>query len=582
MNFLSNKQIGLLALLLVLWTGLIYANTFDVPFYFDDAANIEENSYIHLQRITLGAVASAGVKSFLSTRPVANISFALNHYFHQDSVAGYHALNILIHSLAGVFVFLFFKATLWTAPGRHKISRPEIIAFLAAFLWLVHPIQTQTITYVVQRMNSLAALFYIASMYCYVRGRISGEKKLIWSWFAGSLFSGFLALGSKEIAATLPFFIFLYEWYFFQDLRWDWLKKRLPALIGLLLFTVAVIFVYFGKNPFDTLLATYVHRKFSLTERVFTEFRVILFYLGLLILPLPSRLSLEHDFALSHSLFSPITTVVSFGALVMFLGLAIYLAKRERLLSFCILWFLGNLVIESSVIGLEILFEHRLYLPSMFFFLLIVLLVSRIVKKEILLWSGFAVVICLLSYWTIERNNLWRNPIAFWQESIRKARTNPRPYTNLGLAFYEKGMVVEAISYNQQALKIDPFFIAAHNNLGVAYQKIGRLDEAMNHFLIMLKANPTIPKVHNNLGNIYARKGNFVKATTHLQEALRLDPSFFRAHNNLGNVLQVQGKYNRAISHYQQALRIRPNYEDARYNMGVAIKRASQAGGRVK
>ena len=167
-----------------------------------------------------------------------------------------------------------------------------------------------------------------------------------------------LAVGSKENAVTLPFFILLYEWYFFQNLANDWLKRRLSVIIGVLVFSALLSFLFLGPNPLETIMAGCEDRTFTLTERFLTQFRVVIHYISLLVYPHPSRLNLEHDFALSYSLFYPITTLFSIGAIIALLGLAIYLAKKKRLISFCILWFLGNLIIESSIIGLEIIFEQ--------------------------------------------------------------------------------------------------------------------------------------------------------------------------------------------------------------------------------
>jgi hypothetical protein len=141
-----------------------------------------------------------------------------------------------------------------------------------------------------------------------------------------------------------------------------------------------VALMYLGTHPVEKILSGYKARDFTPAQRVLTQFRVVIFYITLLIFPHPSRLNLDHDFPISNSLIDPVTTILSIGVIVGLMGLAIYKGKKERLLSFCILWFLANLVIESSVIGLEIIFEHRMYLPFMLLSLMAVTLAYRYIK----------------------------------------------------------------------------------------------------------------------------------------------------------------------------------------------------------
>ncbi|MBU0728417.1 MAG: tetratricopeptide repeat protein [Proteobacteria bacterium] len=576
MNSLPCIIRALLLLSMILWGGIIYSNTLDVPFYFDDTSNIEENRAIHLRDFSLSSLLGAGEKSILPKRVVANISFAVNQYFHGNAVPGYHLVNIAIHLITTLFLFFFVRSTLvlnaqW---DRSESTNPDTIAFAVAFLWMVHPLQVQSVTYIVQRMNSLSAMFFIVAMYGYAQGRISETGRVSRLWFLGAFISGLFALGSKEIAATLPFCILLYEWFFFQDLSLAWLKKKAPWLLGVLLFLGAVAFFYLGKDPFRTILATYQVRDFTLTERVFTEFRVIVHYISLLFFPHPSRLSLEYDFLVSQSLFEPLSTLFSFGLILVLLLFAAINARKHRLVAFSIFWFLGNLVIESSFIGLEIIFEHRTYLPSMMFFVPAMVFCCREMRKDWLLISGLAVAIVFLSFWTYERNSLWLNPVVFWYDCTIKAPQNPRPYNNLGLALAEAGNSDAAIKNYQKALVLKPSFVEAHNNLGIALKNMGIFDEAVLHFRQALIFNHNNAKAHNNLGSLLARQGNYTEALYHLREALRFDPQYAEASNNLGNLMQLLGRYDEAVQYYRQALRINPDYPSAQYNMGIAIKRS--------
>ena len=404
----GKKHVRLLFLPLALLVFSIYTNTLRAPYFFDDEINITRNPHIRLTQITPDGLIKAGFESHIPNRPVANISFGLNYYFGGYDVFGYHLVNIVIHMITGLLLYLLVKTTLLLSWGTDRDASilkppaagsepahwwrsldPSLVSFWAASLWLVHPVQTQSVTYIVQRMNSMATMFCVLSLLLYARGRISQKLRFNHSrgplthpyvLFAGSLVGGLLAFGSKETAATLRFLLFSMNCIFFQDLSWSWLKRNSIYFVIILILFFFVVAIYMGSHPWDSILAGYARRDFTLNQRILTEFRVVIFYLSLLIWPHPSRLNLEHDFALSYSLFDPVTTVMSLGVIVGLLALGIYLAPKQRILSFCLLWFLGNLVIESSVIGLELVFEHRLYMPSMFLSLAAVILFCRYVK----------------------------------------------------------------------------------------------------------------------------------------------------------------------------------------------------------
>ena len=563
----------LMLLLAAVLVFFIYSNILEGPFTFDDTPNIENNPNIRLTEFTLGGITRAGLESIASNRPVANISFALNYYFHQYNVMGYHLVNILIHITAGILIYLFTKTTLNTPVLRSMYATDRWIPLFTALLWLVHPIQTQSVSYIVQRMNSMAAMFYILSLLLYAKARLAGGKKKRWVLFAGCAFTAMLALGSKETAATLPFFIFLYEWYFFQDLSRAWLKRHFLGFATILILLALLAFMYLGAHPLESILYGYQGRDFTWTQRMLTEFRVVIFYISLLIFPHPSRLNLDHDFPLSHSLFEPTTTLLSMVAIAGLIGLAFYVAKKQRLLSFCILWFLGNLVIESSVIGLEIIFEHRTYLPSMLVILMAVTLAYRYAKPK---WLGIAVLCVLVTVccvWTYERNSVWSDEVALWKDCVEKSPNKARPHNNLGLVLAEQGDLEEAMGYYSKALNIKPDDVEVLNNLGLALAGQGRLEEAISHYSKALKIKPDFVGPIYNLGLALAEQGSLEEAISHFSRAVKIKPDFAEAYNNLGVALDEQGKFEEAISYYSKALKINPDNIEVLNNLGTVLAR---------
>ncbi len=385
-----------------------------------------------------------------------------------------------------------------------------------------------------------------------------------------------MAIGSKEISATLPGFMLLYEWYFFQGLSRQWAKRRMLILAGIGVVTVVIALVYIGSEPFARILIGYNSREFTLEQRVLTQFRVVLFYISLLVWPHPSRLSLDHDFGLSYSLIDPMTTMVSMSIILALLLLAILIAKREPLISFCIFWFFGNLIIESSIIGLELIFEHRIYLPSMMAILLPVILIFKYAKSA---WQA-VVVLCvtgaILSLWTYQRNLIWSNEISLYRDCVAKAPGKARPYNNFGAALMKSGHPEQALEQFQTALKIKPEYADAHYNLGYALSKLGNLEEGIYHLGQSLRIEPANPKALNNLGVALALQGRHKEAVNKFQAALKLKPKDADVHNNLGLALKNSGNPEDAVHHYIRALELDPRHADAHNNLGLALKDKGQ------
>ncbi len=591
----------LLLTLLAAVVILTYSGTLTSPFIFDDLSNIRENPHIRIPYPSAENLAWAAFQSPLGNRPVANISFALNYFFHGYNLVGFHVVNILIHIASGILLYGFVKATIHTPGLQKRYGRLGWIPFFTAFIWLMHPLQTQSVTYLVQRMNSLAAMFYILSMLLYVEFRRYRDCRLKWPLLGGCILAGILAFGTKEITITLPVFILLYEWFFFQKLSWQWIRHRLWLLTGLMLLIVVLALWYFEYEPLARILNSYRNRDFTMLQRVLTQYRVVLFYISLLIWPNPSRLSLDHDFALSSSLTNPVTTLLSLAIIIVLLVVAVLIAKREPLISFGILWFFGNLVSESSIIGLELVFEHRNYLPSMLVIFCFSALVFRISRQA---WHG-AIALCLVgtlfTVWTFERNQVWSDEITLYRDCVNKAPAKARPYNNLGAALMRTGQLAEAIQQFNSALAIQPDFVDARynlgsalvrqgnleagvdqfgevlrldpkhlkalNNMGVTQALLGRHAKAMQYFKDALKLNPKDPDLLNNLGYSLKQSGDPETAAHHLTRALALNPRHAGAHNNLGLILLDSGQPDAAARHFARALEINPFFDEARRNL---------------
>lgn len=526
----------------------VYVNSFPVPFVFDDFPNIRDNPSIRLTAIDIEGLHAAAFESPTSRRPVANVSFALNYFAGGYDVKGYHLVNILIHVANGVlvyFVALMLLGRIHTPADRRPKPDPSVClaALFAAAIFIAHPVQIQAVTYIVQRMTSMATMFYLMSLQFYLLGRRREDRSGRIAYWLAALTSWLLALGSKEIAATLPLVIVITEYLFFRLPHKTWPGIQPGVLLLALAATAGVVFFYLGAEPAATIAEQYVGRDITPGERLLTELRVVVFYMSLLAFPYPGRLSLDHTFTISHSLTDPITTLVAAVILVALIFTAMRLARRHPTLSFCILWFLVTLSIESSFIGLELAFEHRLYLPMFAFALAIAYLLSLTpVRHRVVITALAGIFVIVLVAVSIARNITWQNPATLWADAASK---NPTSYR-------------------------------ARNNLGRVLIGQGKREQAARQFIEAIRINPEYPEPHNNLGTLHAQSGRFRLAHAHFATAIELNPQYAQAYNNLGVALLSQGFAREAAIQLGQAVHLAPRYAKAHANLSTALARLDQ------
>lgn len=574
-------------LLLILLLGVLaYSNSFGVPFILDDFESITRNETIR----DLGNFLPGGSGyDFHPRRWVGYFSFALNHHFGGLNVFGYHLVNLFIHLATALLVYALTRLSFRTPvlAASHLAPRAGSLALLAALLFVVHPVQTQAVTYVVQRLTSLCTLFYLLALVLYLAARLHSEKALadkdgqsVRAWDDRQSFfllgtacvAAVLAMFTKEIAFTLPLAAALYEWAFF---RGPW-RRRLIFLAPLLP-TLAIIplFVALGQElgSDGTFQQTLVD--IPRWHYLFTQFPVILTYLRLLILPIQQNL--DYDFPIYTGFFAP-QVILSF--LVLAAGIAVALrlfaATRRgsvdsavRLAAFGMVWFFLTLSVESSLVPLaDVIFEHRLYLPSvgafMAFavglFLLREKLSSKLTGRLPLLAGAVVIVVLTAASW--QRNRDWRSEVHIWQDTVRKSPNKSRPWYNLGTHLTDAGRPTEAIPALAQAVTLDPQHAEAWHNLGRSYLLNNQaakavvplrtavslkpeMDNAVVNLAVALiqtrnpraaipllegirKRFPEWPEVRLNLGIAYLGLGQIVSAKSELAALQRIAPSSAR------------------------------------------------------
>ena len=299
--------------------------------------------------------------------------------------------------------------------------------------------------------------------------------------------------------------------------------------------------VYLGGNPLASLLADYGGRDFTIGERVLTQFRVLVHYLSLLIYPHPSRLSLVHEFSVSTSLLDPGTTLLSLLALGALLGFAIRIARRQRIVSFGIVWFFVTPLIESSIIGLELAFEHRLYLPMLGFALLSAAVLLRVFPGNRSFLTAGIIVILALEAGTYWRNRVWASEILLWSDVVNKSPQSARGNHNLGTALAKRGRLDEAIERYRTTLTLDSRFKGAHYNLGKVLEIQGELQASQYHYEQAIGLDPNYAQARNNLAFLFVRQGRLEEAGRQFARMVERDPGDERARLNLRNIEMVIG-----------------------------------------
>ena len=475
----SALRSSIAALLLAIVLLIAYAGTFHASWHYDDYANIVNNPNIrmtHLSWSSLKEALSAGLYHQLIGRPLAYLSFALNYRLGELDPFGYHVVNWLIHWLAALFVFLFVRK-LVSSPvlqGCYE-KQADTIALIASLLWAVHPIQVTAVTYVVQRMTAMAGLFYIMAMYFYLKARRANGYVRPSLHFGLCALCAICAMLSKENAILLLYALWLLDLMLIQGVNRTSLRRNFVLAGGLTLIVFAVAFLY--TNPIN-MFKPYPQRPFTWVERLLTEPRVLFRYLGLLIMPMISHMAIVHDITISHALTQPwSTTWAMAGLLAIVSGLGL-VARKYPLFAFCGLFFFLNHAVEASFLNLELMYEHRNYIPSM---LLFVPVGIAVVKS--LAWFSHRrlfqsmIIGCLLVVaasqiqTTIRYNRPFRSEVATWSHVILTYPALSLGYMNLGKVYWDAGLFERARQQFETALKKDRY-----NNLyqkGMVYYDLG-------------------------------------------------------------------------------------------------------------
>ena len=572
-------------------TFLIYSNTFNASWHFDDYPNIINNSNLHIKNLQLKSIyktffARPGTASDSLYRPVSCLTFALNWYFGKDNVVGFHIINITIHILTAFFLYLTILKLFKSPNLKNKFKGNEhFIALLTAVLWAVNPIQTQAVTYIVQRMTSLAAMFYILGIYFYINTRVTYSLKRRILFIIGCILSFILAIGSKENAAMLPLALLLLEIIFFQDIgikRTRRLFFGIAAVTGVLIFTMGLLLFIKGDPLF--FLKGYSYRPHSLAERLMTEPRIVIYYLSQIFYPTPYRLSIQHDILISTGLLKPLTTLPAILAVILIVGTGLFLVKKRPIIAFAILFFFLNHVIESTIIPLEIMYEHRNYLPTIFLFFPVSAALVKVAnyyreKKhfiyllEISLISFLIICLCGITYL---RNMDWATEKSLWEDALVKAPKNAKSLQNMA-AYYDsigqmdKALELYGLSLSSYQERPNQSKSLSFNNMGNIYLSKGEYEKAIRYYYKALHIYPDQQRARFNMVLALIKMGNWETAIKHIDLILPTYYNHYHCLNLKGYVLLKQKKPKAAMQYFTSALQIVPDDRNVNLNAGIAL-----------
>jgi tetratricopeptide (TPR) repeat protein len=534
-----------------------YSRTFHVPLVYDDIPSIADNLTLR----HLGDAVWPSAQSTVSGRPVLNLSLAVNYAISGTDVWSYHALNLAIHVMAALALFGIARRTL----SRTNPRGAGPIAFSITLLWSLHPLLTESVTYVIQRAESLMGLFYLLTLYFFIRGaQAEGRGKVL--WYAASVFSCLLGMGTKEVMVSAPLIVFLYDRTFLSgSFTGAWrLRRAVHASLAATWLVVPFLVISAHGRGGTVGFGAGV----SWLSYAITQLPAIAHYLRLSFWPHP----LVFDYGIA--LAAPSLRLVPPALLVA--GLAVgtaWAVVRKSAIGFLGVCFFAILSPSSSFIPVvtETMAEHRMYLPLIPVVALFVLGAYR--------WLGRgALPLCLalgagLCWATWVRNGVYLTDEGLWSDTVASRPGNERAQNNMGnLLAKHPGKLNEAIAHYREALRLEPGYADAHYNLGVTLGKIpGRTDEAMAEYEAALRLDPDTYKAHNNLGLALFSLGRTPEAITHYRDALRLRPNYTEAHYNLGNALSAQSLTPEAIGQYEEALRLNPDHIEAHYNLGNAL-----------
>ncbi len=553
----SSKQLRICAALLVVVGVLIYLNSFGGQIVFDDVV-ITEDSSIRQLWPPWGAMSSPKQVS----RPLVGLSLAINYGISGAGLWSYHLFNLAIHVLAALALFGVVRRTLLTDRLKARFGKASTgLALAVALIWMVHPLHTESVTYLIQRSEAMCGLFYLATLYCVIRGR-SGQHGAL--WYSAAVLSCAAGMASKPVMVTAPIMVLIYDLVFFRDSLKETLKRRATLYAGLAFTWIIIAATVHAASPYQESAGFNLERMTPLSYFV-SQFGVIVHYLLLSVWP--------YDLCIDYGwpLAADASGIVPFAMVVGALGLLTLIAlKRSPEAGFLGVWFFLILAPTSSIMPiLDLAVEHRIYLSLVAVVTLVVLGCYRLARSlplgdsSITRWlavGAVAIVVAWFGSLTVERNGYYQSRTALWLDVVRKRPDNWRGHNNLGFCLIEQGDREGARDQFAEALRLQPNAIDALDNMGMWVLKSDNAAEALPYFQRLREVDPERKRLHFHLGQALASQGLLDEAVHEYNEELRLNPESAEARMQRGWALERQKKFNEAAAAYEDTLAVMPEW----------------------
>ncbi|MEI6233483.1 MAG: tetratricopeptide repeat protein [Planctomycetota bacterium] len=563
--------------LLVVLGLTAYSNCFRGEFIFDDNGSIVGNP--HIKHVwPLSEALSAPPRTTTAGRPIICLSNALNYALCGMEFWGWRAGNLAVHMATGLLLFGIIRRTL-----NSSENRASVFAFVASSLWLLHPLNTQVVNYIIQRSESIMALFYLLTLYAAVRSWDNNVTRRL-AWQLVAILSCALGMGSKEVMVSAPLMVLLYDTTFVSGTFSKTLKRSTIFYAGLAATWIVIgVLVARGGTANGARLG---RLEWTPLQYALTQCGVILHYLRLSIFP--DSLCFDYAWPVATSAADIVPGCI---VLVTIALATLWCLKHKPALGFLGVWFFVLLGPSSSILPLpDMAVEYRMYLALAAVMTLVAALIFSVLKSISINttaqsldarspWQNRIVlplfILTLATYGTLTfmRNTAYHSAVSVWRDAANKRPNNARAHANLGIALASKSNFVEAKKEMLIAASINPNVESLHLNLGGILAMEGNTKEAVIHFHEAVKQTPDSAEAHYNFANSLSELGRKHEAALAYLAALKLNPDFRDAHFNYALDLEQAGKLSDAIAHLNEALRIDPTFAAARAELAKLLRR---------
>ncbi|MCY2927132.1 MAG: tetratricopeptide repeat protein [Planctomycetota bacterium] len=563
----------------------VYSNSFQGPFLFDDEPAIVDNPTIRQLWPPGPMLHPPAQGQAVQRRPVVNVSLAVNYALSGRHVWSYHATNLALHILAALALLGVVGRTLESPRLYPRFGGQALgLATAIAVIWALHPLQTEAVTYVVQRTEVLAGLFYLLTLYAVIR---TAGSAVPYRWYAAAVGACLLAMGSKESAVSAPLVVLLYDRIFLAPSWPEVFRKRWPLHAGLAAtWVVVLVMIPHGHEGSQIFGDSQARAQYALAQG-----ESIVRYLTLC--SWPATLVVDYGFCPPRDVGHALPYLAAIGAILAATGWALW---RRAGVAFLGVWFFAILAPSSGLVPLlqQVAAEKRMYLPLAAVVTLAVtgawaiwtLLKRRLAPSRPRRWlEAVPVVVAAtvaigLGLRTFARNEDYRTAEILWRQTVESRPDNPRAHNDLGAVLAAQGRAHEAIPYFQEAVRLKPDYAKAHYNWANALRSQGQFEAAAMHYEQALRYQPDYAEAHNNWGTALIRLGQFPEAAEHFAQAVRIKPDNAEAHYNWGVALANLGHMEAAAEHFRTALGLKSDFASARTalrRVETILRKAGQA-----